>query len=75
MLLRENNSFLEKNSFTKGFFQGSKNRVRERNVYKMKVVIQNSAIKGRHEFHLKTHKDLEMLILSTSFLLLTRLTL
>ena len=41
----------------------------------MKVVIQNSAIKGRHEFHVKTHKDLEMLIFPTTTLLLTRLTL
>ena len=30
--------------------------------------IQNSAIKDRHEFHVKTHKDLEMLILPTPIL-------
>ena len=33
-------------------------------VYKMKIEIQNSAIKGYHEFHVKSHKDLEMLILA-----------
>ena len=37
-------------------------------------MIQNSAIKGRHEVHVKTHEDLKMLILFTPFLLLTRLT-
>ena len=37
----------------------------------MKVVIQNSAIKGNHEFHVKLHKYLEMLILAAPILLLT----
>ena len=37
----------------------------------MKVVIQNSAIKYYHEFLLRSHKNLEMLILAACFLLLT----
>ena len=38
-----------------------------------KSVIQNSAIKGYHEFHVNSPKDLEMLILPTPMLLLTSL--
>ena len=29
----------------------------------MKVMIQNSAIKGNREFHVRPHKDLEMITL------------
>ena len=36
------------------------------------VVRQNSAIKSYHEFHVRSHKELEMLIMATPFLLLTR---
>ena len=56
----------------KDFFQASPNQVRKRKVYKTKVVIQNSATKCYHEFHLRSHKDLEMLILMAPFLLLTK---
>ena len=38
----------------------------------MKVMIQNSSIKGYHEFKVRSHKDLEMLILMTPILLPTR---
>ena len=54
------------------FFEASGNPVRKRKVYKMKVMIQNSAIKCYHEFHVLLHKDLEILTLTTPFLLLTR---
>ena len=40
------------------FFQTSGNPVRKRKVYKVKVVIQNSVIKGYHEFHVKSQNDL-----------------
>ena len=30
----------------------------------MMVMIQNSAIKGNREFHVRPHKDLEMIILT-----------
>ena len=39
----------------------------------MELVTQNSAIKGYHEFQVRSHKDLEILILATPILLLTRL--
>ena len=41
-------------------------------VYKMKVVIQNSAIKDYHKFHIRLHKDLEIIILMALILLLKR---
>ena len=50
--------------FTGGFFQASRNTVRKRIVHKIKVVMQNSTIKGYHEFHARSHKDLEILILA-----------
>ena len=56
----------------KDFSQTSGNSVRKMKVYKMKVLILSSAIKGYHEFHLWSHKDLETLILATPILLLTR---
>ena len=56
------------------FFQTSGNLVRKRIVYKIKIVAQNSAIKGEHEFHVSSHKDLEILILPTPILFLTRVT-
>ena len=37
-------------------------------------MIQNSAIKCYHEFHVRSRKDLEMLILAAHFLLLTKVT-
>ena len=65
MLLRKNESSLEKkNSFTDEF-QTSGNPVRKRKVHKMKVVIQNSANIAYHEFHRRPQKDLRMLILVT----------
>ena len=53
---------LEKeNNFTEGFFiQVSRNPVRKRKVYKMMPVIQNSAIKYYHAFHVTSHKNSEM---------------
>ena len=39
----------------------------------MEVVIQNSAIKGYFEFHVKLLKDLKMLVLLTPIVLITRL--
>ena len=54
------------------FFHAIRNPVRKRKVYKTKVVIQNSAIKCYHEFHVRSHKDLETLILEAPFLLLTK---
>ena len=59
----------KKVSFKELFFQASRNPVRKRNVYKTKLVIQNSATKYYHKFHLRSHKDLEMLILVAPFLL------
>ena len=61
--------------FKKYSFQASKNPLRKKKVYKMKVMIWNSAIKGYHELHVRSHKYFEMLTLTTSILLLTRLTL
>ena len=56
--------FRKKNSFTEGFsFQVSRSLVTKKKVHKMKVMIQNSAIKGNREFHLRPHKDLEMITL------------
>ena len=52
------------------FFQESQNPVRKRKGCKTKLVIQNSAIKFCHEFHVRSHKDLEMLILAAPFLFL-----
>ena len=66
-------ALLKKNSFTEGFFFSNKSKYIKELVYKVKVVIQNSAIKCYHEFHLRSHKDLEMLILAAPFLLLTKL--
>ena len=40
----------------------------------MKVVRQNSAIKGFHEFYIRLHKDLAMLIMPTPIPLLTSVT-
>ena len=56
----------------KNFFQSSQNPVRKRRVYKTKVVIQNSPIKFYYEFHVRLHKDLEMLLLAAPFLFLTK---
>ena len=55
----------------KDFLKASQNTVRKRKFYKAKVVIQNSATRYYHEFHLKLHKYLEMLMLTAAFLLLT----
>ena len=59
MLLRKNESFLEKKqfhwSFTVSQFQTSRNPVRKRKVYKTMLVIQNSAIKCYHEFRVRSH--------------------
>ena len=41
----------------------------------MKVVIQNLAIKGYYDIHVIPNKDLEMLILPTLILSLTRIVL
>ena len=38
----------------------------------MKIVLQNQAIRDCHEFDLRSHKGLEVLILATTILLLTR---
>ena len=40
----------------KDFFQANRNAVRKRKVYKMKEVIQNSAIKCYQEFHVRSHR-------------------
>ena len=37
-----------------------------------KVVVENSAIKFYHELHLRSHKDLEILILAAPFFLNTK---
>ena len=58
--------------FTERFFQASGNSVRKWKLYKMKVVIQNSAIKGCHEFDVRSQKGLEMPTLATPTLSLTR---
>ena len=72
MLLRKNDTSLdEENSFTKGLVS-SKSKYIKIIVCKAKVVVQNSAIKCYHEFHLRPRKDLEMLILGAPFLLLTK---
>ena len=68
MLLRKNESSLEKKIVSlKEFFQASRNPVR-----KKKVCRQNSVFRGYHEFHVNSHKNLEILIMATSILLLTR---
>ena len=38
----------------------------------MEIVMQNSAIKGYREFHVRSHKDLEMLILLIPILSVAR---
>ena len=77
MLLRKSESSLEKRtvSLKDFFFQASRNPVRKTKVYKTKEVIQNSPTKCYHESHLRLHKDLEMLILVASFLLLKKVVL
>ena len=73
MLLRKSESSLEKKAVSvKEFFQAIPNPIRKRKVYKTKVVIENSATKCYHEFHLRSHKDLEMLILVAPFFLETK---
>ena len=54
MLLRKNESFLEKNIFTEEFFfQASQNPVRKWEVWNTKVVIQITAIKCFLQVHIK----------------------
>ena len=73
MLLRKSESSLEKKAVSvKEYFQAIRNPVRKRKVYKTKVVMENSATKCYHEFHLRSHKDLEMLILVAPFFLQTK---
>ena len=61
MLLCKNESFLKRKQFHwRIFFQVSQNPVRQRKVYKMMAVIQNSAIKYYHAFHVRSHKNSEM---------------
>ena len=57
-ILRKNESSLEKRKqfHWRIFFQRSWNKVYKK-VYKTKVVIQNSAIKCYHEFHVRSHND------------------
>ena len=54
------------------FFQVSGNPLRKRKLYKMKVVIQNSALRGYQEFYVKLQKDLAMLMLAVPIVLLIR---
>ena len=54
------------------FFQVSQNPLRKRKVYKTKVVIQNSAVKCYYEFHVRSQKNLDILILVALFLLLKK---
>ena len=70
VLLREIKGSLEKIVTPKGIFsrEWKSSKKKQSLVYKMHGDIQNSAIKDRHEFHVKTHKDLEMLILPTPIL-------
>ena len=56
----------------KYFFQANGNAVRQRKVYKMKEVRHNLTIKGCHVFHVRSHKDLELLIMVTPILLLIK---
>ena len=73
MLLRKNKISLEKKTVSlTDFYQASRNPVRKKKLNKTKVVIQNLAIKCYHEFHVKSHKVLEKLILAAPFLLLTK---
>ena len=54
MLSQKKESSLEKNSFTKrSFLKDIGNPVRKRKVCNIKVVMQNSAIKGYNEFYCK----------------------
>ena len=73
MLLRENHNCLgqKKQFHCSIYFQACQNLVRKSKVYKTKAVIQNLAIKCYHEFHVTSHKGLEVLILAAHFLLLT----
>ena len=74
MVLHRNEISLENKIMkAKHFCWQSENQVRKRKVYKMEVVIQNSAIKGYFEFHVKLLKDLKMLVLLTPIVLITRL--
>ena len=58
MLLSKSESSLEKKQFHLSIFsQTSRKPIRKRKVYKTKVVIQNSAIKCHHEFHVRSHKN------------------
>ena len=63
----------EKKTISLKDFFSSKLKYFKKVVYKEKVVIQNSAIKYYHEFYLRSRKDLEMLILAASFILLTKI--
>ena len=70
MLLREIKGSLEKIVSPKGIFsrEWKSSKKKQSLVYEMHGDIQNSAIKDRHEFDVKIHKDLEMLILPTPIL-------
>ena len=69
LFCKNERSFKKENSFTEGFFS-SKSKYIKKVVYK--VVIQNWAIKCYHEFHLRSHEDLEILILTAPFLITTK---
>ena len=65
--------FSPKEFFTWVEIRQEKGKLRKKKVYKVKVVIQNSAIKGYREFHGRPHKGLETVILSTFIFLLRRI--
>ena len=71
MLLRKKWELLKKQFHRKILFQVNGNPLRKREKHKMREVRQNS-IKGYHKFYAKSHNDLEMLIMATPILLLTR---
>ena len=58
MLLGKKESSLRKTVSLKDIFRVCQNPVRKRKVYKTEVVIQNSATKYYHEFHVRPYKDL-----------------
>ena len=65
-------TFKKKTISLKNVLQASRNPVTKRKTYGTKVVIHNLAIKCYHEFHIRSHEDLELVTLAAPILLLSR---
>ena len=71
-LSQNENSSEKKNSFNEISFSRESKCSKKKKISKMEIVIQSLAIKCYYEFHLSSHKDLEMLILAATFLFLIK---